>query len=601
MKKIITSLSSLLCCLLAAALDNVTVTNHCVTYTLVADKGELKNVKSHEEITFLTPEKSATALAVTSYSDKVKVIKASAPGATPQYRQDIDDGIFYDDSRLCVLAVPLKGMKEATAVFDVRIDDPAVFGRHTFSTIYDTKVYEASVVIPPELADRFSLSTFNLPPDAVTDTDTDKKGNVVYRIILKNVKPAKASDYRPGRWSTPQFVVKGQFRDISGLYTHLHRYAPNGDTPAIVADKASEIVAGADDAVSKIDSIAAWVRNNIRYIAIEHGDYGYSPASASEVLENRYGDCKGSANLIKHMLCSQGIDGRLAWVGTSDHSRLNWKDYPLATLGNHMIAVAMLPDTIVFIDGTIRLAPDGEIPPSIQGQWTIIEDGDNPIVCRVPMADGIGGEDYSVIYNFDGQTLSGHAKRSFSGSICRYIDETYQSLPVSRRLNSHLMAGTSNSPNLIVNDYSFSRSGQSSQSLTIEYDFTDKANVKQAAGYSYLNICPLDTRFIEKVDTLGRYCGMKMSMCHDISASSVLYLPNDCNITVPEPVSITNPWFEALISYTTDSNAVECHSSLKILRKEANIQELPDWNKAVECLEKACRKNIKITSNTPSE
>ncbi len=601
MKRIIITLLPLLCSLTAAALDNVTVTNHQVTYTLVADKGELKNVKSHEEITFITPEKSANALAATYYSDNVKVTKASAPGAKVEYRHDIDDGIFYDDSRLCILEVPLKSMKEATAVFDVRIEDPYIFGRHTFSSIYDTKVYEATVVIPPELADRFTFSTFNMPADAVSDSFTDNKGNVVYKIKLKNLQPKKARDYNPGRWSSPHFLVKGQFRDVNDLYSYFHKYAPRVDTPATVSKKASEIVSGARDEISKIDSVAAWVRNNIRYIAIEHGEYGYSPASPGDVLENRYGDCKGSANLIKHLLLSQGIDARLAWIATSDYSRQNWKDYPMASLGNHMIAVAMLPDTTVFIDGTIRCAPDGEIPQGIQGQWALIEDGETPIVCQVPICNTTSAEESAMVYNFDGKVLTGHARRTYTGSICRYIDEAYQSLPATRRQNAHLMAGASDSPGLTVTDYTFTRTSPSSRSLSIEYNFNDKSKVKQAGGYSYLNICPLDTRFVDKVETEGRNSGMKMSTIHDISASSVLDLPADCKINLPEPVTITNPWFEATISYTTEDNRVECHSSFKILKKEATFDELPDWNKAVESLEKACRKNIKITSNTPTE
>lgn len=601
MKRLIISLLPLLCSLQLLARDNVTVTNHEVTYTLVAEKGELKCVKSHEEITFITPAKSATAVAATYYSDNVKVTKASAPGAKVEYRHDIDDGIFYDDSRLCLIEVPLKSMKEATAVFDVRRDDPTVFGRHLFSTLYDTKVYTASVVIPPELADRFTLSTFNMPADAVTEQFTDSKGNVVHRVTLRNLKPKNARDYNPGRWSTPQFMVRGQFKDVNDLYAYFHNYAPRIDTPATVAEKASEIVSGAKDDISKIDSIASWVRNNIRYIAIEHGEYGYSPAAPDEVLKNRYGDCKGSANLIKHLLLSQGIDARLAWIATSDYSRQNWKDYPLATLGNHMIAVAMLPDSTVYIDGTIRCAPDGEIPQGIQGQWALIEDGENPIVCQVPMSDGAGGEISSITYTFDGKALTGHAQRTFTGPMCRYVDEYYQSIPAAQRQNLHPMVGSSNSPGLIVTDYSLTRTSPSSRSLSVKYDFSDKGSVKQAGGYSYLNICPLDTRFFNKVDTIARNCGMKMSMCHDINASSVLNLPSDCKINVPEPVSITNPWFEARISYTTHDNIVECHSSLKVLKREASLEELSDWNKAVESLEKACRKNIKITSNTPTE
>mgnify|MGYP002508109436 CR=1 FL=1 len=72
------------------------------------------------------------------------------------------------------------------------------------------------------------------------------------------------------------------------------------------------------------DTITAWVRQNIRYVAVEHGEYAYRPASPESVLSDKYGDCKGMAALIKDMLCHSGIDGRMVWIRIRKVTRQNF-------------------------------------------------------------------------------------------------------------------------------------------------------------------------------------------------------------------------------------------------------------------------------------
>ena len=60
--------------------------------------------------------------------------------------------------------------------------------------------------------------------------------------------------------------------------------------------------------VQKMQAIAAFVQEDIRYVAIELGIGGYQPHPASEVFAHRYGDCKDKATLVRSMLHEIGID-----------------------------------------------------------------------------------------------------------------------------------------------------------------------------------------------------------------------------------------------------------------------------------------------------
>jgi hypothetical protein len=56
-----------------------------------------------------------------------------------------------------------------------------------------------------------------------------------------------------------------------------------------------------------IDTIASWVANNIRTVALSLGDAGYSPNDASTVLKNSYGDSRDRAVLLAALLKARGF------------------------------------------------------------------------------------------------------------------------------------------------------------------------------------------------------------------------------------------------------------------------------------------------------
>ena len=171
--------------------------------------------------------------------------------------------------------------------------------------------------------------------------------------------------------------------------------------------------------MEKIESIFYWVQDNIRYIAFEDGIMGFKPDAAQNVLKNKYGDCKGKANLLKEMLKLAGYDARLTWIGTSDLPY----DYSLPSLAvdNHMICTVILNGKKYFLDGTEYFIALNDYSQRIQGKQVLIEDGKNYILDRVPVfppernkvkritklsleADALNGNT-SVEYNGESKTM----------------------------------------------------------------------------------------------------------------------------------------------------------------------------------------------------
>ena len=109
---------------------------------------------------------------------------------------------------------------------------------------------------------------------------------------------------------------------------------------------------------------------------------GFKPDAAQNVFKNKYGDCKGKANLLKEMLKLAGFDARLTWIGTSDLPY----DYSLPSLcvDNHMICTVVLNGKKYFLDGTEEHIALNDYAQRIQGKQVLIEDGKNFIVEKIP-------------------------------------------------------------------------------------------------------------------------------------------------------------------------------------------------------------------------
>jgi transglutaminase-like putative cysteine protease len=111
-------------------------------------------------------------------------------------------------------------------------------------------------------------------------------------------------------------VLFENVKDLYGWYNSVCAGIGNNSEP--LKAKVAELISNKKTDPEKVESIFYWVQDNIRYIAFENGIMGFKPDAAQNVFKNKYGDCKGKANLLKTMLNIAGFDARLTWIGTSD-------------------------------------------------------------------------------------------------------------------------------------------------------------------------------------------------------------------------------------------------------------------------------------------
>ncbi|MGZ3881050.1 MAG: transglutaminase-like domain-containing protein [Flavisolibacter sp.] len=305
-----------------------------------------------------------------------------------------DENIFHSDQKVCAVKFTLGERGKAYKYsyqenyHDIKFLTSFYFNRHLPVT---ERIVQFNIPSWMEL----DLREFNFAGYGIQKTST-KEGDLTKIVFtLTNAlayvdepqSPNHAITYPHVVCVNKAFTQNGQrtvlFENVKDLYNWYHFVTSDiGNKPDDLKNKVAELTLNKKTDLEKVESIFYWVQDNIRYIAFENGIMGFKPDAAQNVFKNKYGDCKGKANLLKEMLKVAGYDARLTWIGTSDLPY----DYSLPSLcvDNHMICTLILNGKKYFLDGTEEHIALNDYAQRIQGKQVLIEDGKNFILEKIP-------------------------------------------------------------------------------------------------------------------------------------------------------------------------------------------------------------------------
>ncbi len=577
--------------------DNVVIDEEIRTYIILEKNGEMASVKSTKETTYTSLRKDDYADAVAFYNENISIDKASAPGAKPYYRSWQSSDVFYDGSRICYMQVPVKKDKKVKVTFQQTYKAPEHFCHINLASAYPIARGKTIIKVPAKLAEQIKVEPYRLPNNIVLTSQQQPDGSIEYTATATDLAAFKYEKGAPSSsMIAPQLIVTGLFSDVQQLYNHICKYTEGSDIGSPEIDRlASEIRAKATTPQGIADSIASWVRRNIRYLAIEHGEYAFRPEAAPDVLKNRAGDCKGSANLIKALLKSAGLDGRLVWTGTNGDIPFEWDKVPAICSGNHVIAACVLPDTTLFLDGTTTWAAPGYLPPTIRGRKVIIEDGKTYTLARVPDT-GIkdDGEFITAEYCIEGNDLIGELSIQLQGTKkSGFLEASANTEPRNREvlakkiLNYPRKSGEATDIQM--------QCDPAQKEVAISGKVVEKNAAKRIGDKIYLDLQPLRDAMLEQVDTAGR--------CHPYTlrsgyANGYRYrvkMPEGYIVeSLPAPLEIEDEWFDATIAYQENDGVLECIAKIETKELEAEANEIAKRNAGVKALRRASDTQIII-------
>ena len=579
---------------------NVVITELNKKYVLKSDANRrLNEVKASSSYTYQARRADDRTLAYEYYSSETPIKKASAPGSKPIYKSVEDDDIFYSGMRVCALPLELKKGKTVTARFERDYTALEQFGDIMIASDKFVEQGCFEITVPSELADVIKVQPYDMPSTAMFTSATDKNGNLTYSLRISNLEPFRHEDYAaPATQTVPRIIVTGQFATVDDLYDFLRSNVDNDDPEPEVVAMARQVTENYADDMARIHAIASWVRQNIRYVGIEHGELGKRPDTAGNVLSKRYGDCKGSANLIRQMLRACGIDGRRVWIGTRGNVIGPFSRYKLFGCADHMIAAAVLNDSIIYLDGTTSFSPRDYLPFFIAGQEAIVEAGDSCLLTTLPAYDTDRyPTEIKGSFALDGSTLTGDISMTMRGNDRMAFENFMADVNVNQRLSlCHAWLAQSNSAT--YTDVANSTDAPDAQTSTLSAHESDSKAVVPAGAKRYVSLHPLRNWTLKPVNVNNRRRPVSTGTPYNIISSMELAVPEGYTVeSMPKDAKVDTPWFAAHLSYRQDGGRITVTGAVKGLETDVPLTDIPDWNEAVTAINRMNNDAIILTVN----
>ena len=502
-----------------------------------------------------------------------------------------DENIFFDDSRVQYYPIrfPEKG-SVARIMVKKEFSDAKYLTRLFFHMPYPVAEQVFEFKVPEWLS--IDFKSFNFDGYKVEKKET-KKGGYINHVFTMRELPAVKSEFKQiGRaYTDPHIVIqvksfknKGEvlqgFDNTNDIYNWNYRlYKMANNATDKLKPTLEKIIAGQKTDEDKIKSIYYWVQDKVRYIAYEDGYSGYIPASAQDVLNNKYGDCKGMANLLTEFLKMAGFDAHFTWIGTR---QLPYQQ-SLAALcvNNHAITTLYLGGKEYFLDATEKYVPFGENAYRIQGKEAMIANGEKFDIKTVPLSTGDAHKVFTKAdFSIDNKMLKGTIQVTLTGNERKDFHQVYQDLPLSSRekfLDGYLEFNNDNvkASNVKTSDFN-NREIPVVLSGNIELENT----VQTIEGSKYINL-----DFFPK--TLERYLpdekrtnGYDFDYVLSFDDEFSLNIPAGNKFSdIPEKLELKSAGYEFKGEYVVSGNKIILKKNLVLKKSTINKSDFADWQK----------------------
>ncbi|MCB0429684.1 MAG: transglutaminase domain-containing protein [Flavobacteriales bacterium] len=523
---------------------------------------------------------------------KVTVFPYYGPYQTGEY--------FYDDAKLCtfILDFPSKGSL-LNCQFDKTYKDlkylTSVYLPDFYPVVDKTLEFEIPDWLDIELRE-FNFEGYNIEKQQVRHEDR-KSTSYIYKVSnLPEMKdetgaPPLAKVYPHILVLSKRYTQHDQSHDLLANTKDLYKWyaslvAGVKNKPDVLKTTVDILTSGKEKDLDKVEAIFYWVQDNIRYIAFENGIMGFRPENADEVFNNRYGDCKGMANLMKEMLVLAGFDARLTWIGTKDIP-YNYS-IPSLAVDNHMICTLFLDGKRYFLDGTEEFIGVADYASRIQGRQVMIEDGENFILDTVPEFDKTHNKvSYNASFSVDSNAvLKGHIESQYRGEEKTVIRRSYAAMQNNDKedaLKEFLKGGDKN---VQVNNVEATGLSDRSSDLIFHYDARINNHVTQVGNEYYIT---LDNRqeYGQARFTDKRINDYEFQNKVLIEGKQELHFPASWKIDfLPDPVDIQTDRFAFKLQYRVEGQTIHYKKSISIDEALLRHEDFEAWNQAVDQVNK---------------
>ena len=330
-------------------------------------------------IPFSTEHQKLKILYAYTVTPDGKILKPGKNAINTVYPPFVSEAPIYSDLKYRTISMP--GVRIGSVIkyaYELKTVKPYMKNQfwetNYMQDEYPIKEATFTALIPK--GKNYKFKTYNMEGEESKPQVKEKGKFVELSWKLKDVPPIIREPNMPPFEEVAKRVAitsLKSWQEVAKWYSELAEEAVKPDE--LIKETTLKVVKGKKTTEEKIRAIYNFVSQNIRYVGMEFGINGYKPHKASEVLRNRYGDCKDHATLLIAMLKVIGVKGYPVLIPTLQRANLD-PEMPMPTAFNHEIAAIKWKGKWFFMDTTSDFVPFGYLPPSDQGRGVLIVDVD---------------------------------------------------------------------------------------------------------------------------------------------------------------------------------------------------------------------------------
>ena len=262
---------------------------------------------------------------------------------------------------------------------EYRIDEtePDVFGeyfgrRHVFHPdLIDqgapTRRSELVVVAPAELPVHWSAKRGD---DLEFEESQTAAGETVLRWVARDLERPAPESASPRRDELVPLVDLSTYESWDAFGRWWWSFIEKEFvTSEAMRAKVRELCEGKETEAEKIEAIARFVGQEIRYNSWPFGTHGYEPFSATTIFERGFGDCKDKSILLRQMLAEIGVEAVPVLI-KAEYARTEEElEVAMVEHFNHCIAYVEPTDERpgFYLDATADRNPSTTCAPTTRG------------------------------------------------------------------------------------------------------------------------------------------------------------------------------------------------------------------------------------------
>ncbi|MEI6124434.1 MAG: DUF3857 domain-containing protein [Bacteroidota bacterium] len=522
-------------------------------------------------------------------------------------KEVLDEDIFYQDLYATSFIYPSLQQGAITRLkYTLEINDPHFFPTDIVKQYYPIENYE--FVINTDKNVEIEIKYFNTESEKIDFTKEEKGGRVIYSWKAKNIVPYKSEDHAPDFMCfLPQIIpfiksyitkdsVVNVFRNVNDLFSWA-----NQNLSTINHKHTDEMISTVTDLVKdcktdfeKVNAVYLWVQNNIKYVANEYGQGGFTPRDPYQIFEKRYGDCKDMATIIVELLDIANIKAYFAWIGTRDLP-FKYEEVPTSIVDNHMVAVYNNNGKYIILDATNHYVPIGLPSSFIQGKETMIRLSDTKYdIYTVPeVLYDINAYRDTVNISINKGKIEGKGSLQLSGYYYSNMRDNIENIKDANEkttfMRSYLEKGNNK---CVIDKYDIITSPNN---LCINYEFNLANHIVVTENELFLNLNlsqPYDNFELFKDE---RQLDYEFYYKSALYITNVLNLPEGYEVSyIPNNTKFENEKFSYSISYETKGNQIIYHFSSKTNILLLKPFQFADWNKMLKQLRSDFKESIAL-------